>query len=113
MVTQRGLYRWLRLEFGLVGAPTFFQYIMDSALAGEVDVDAYLDDCSCVGADWKACWQCTLRSTCKLADIGLMLNMHKSCFLMDDFGLLGFRVWNGCFSMAEKTLRVWADLQAP
>ena len=41
---QRGLYRWLRLEFGLVGAPAFFQYIMDSALAGEVDVDAYLDD---------------------------------------------------------------------
>ena len=33
-MTQRGLYRWLRLEFGLVGAPAFFQYIMDSALAG-------------------------------------------------------------------------------
>ena len=53
-MTQLGLYRWLRLKFGLVGAPAFFQYIMDLALAGEVDVDAYLDDCSCAGADWKA-----------------------------------------------------------
>ena len=107
---QRGLYRWLRLEFGLVGAPAFFQYIMDSALAGEVDVDAYLDDCSCAGADWKACWRCTLRSMRKLADIGLMLNMRKSRFLVNDFGLLGFRVCDGNFSMAEKTLRGWADL---
>ena len=49
----------------------------------------------------------------KLADIGLMLNMCKSRFLVDDFGLLGFRVCNGYFSMAEKTLRGWADLQVP
>ena len=109
-MTQRGLYRWLRLEFGLVGAPAFFQYIMDSALAGEVDVDAYLDDCSCAGADWKACWRCTLQSMHKLADIGLMLKMRKSRFLVNDFGLLGFCVCDGNFSMAEKTLRGWADL---
>ena len=46
----------------------------------------------------------------KLADIGLMLNMHKSRFLVDDFGLLGFRVCDGYFSMAEKMLHGWADL---
>ena len=46
----------------------------------------------------------------KLADIGLMLNMRKSRFLVNDFGLLGFRVCDGNFSMAEKTLRGWADL---
>ena len=109
-MTQRGLYRWLRLEFGLVGAPAFFQYIMDSALAGEVDVDAYLDDCSCAGADWKARWWCTLQSMRKLADIVLMPNMRKSRFLVDDFGLLGFRACDGYFSMAEKMLRGWADL---
>ena len=104
-MTQWGLYRWLCFEFGLVCTPTFFQYIMDSALAGEVDVDAYLDDCSCAGADWKACWRCTLRSMRKLADIGLMLNMRISRFLVDDFGLLGFRVCDGYFSVGEKTLR--------
>ena len=102
---QQGLYRWLCLEFRLVGATAFFQYIMDSALAGEVDVDAYLDDCSCAGADWKACWWCTLRSMCKLTDISLMLNMCKSRFLVDDFGLLGFRVCNGYFNVAKKMLR--------
>ena len=32
---------------------------------------------------------------------------------MDDFGLLGFHVCNGYFSMAEKMLRGWADLQVP
>ena len=46
----------------------------------------------------------------KLADIGLMLNMRKSRFLVNDFGLLGFRVCDGNFSMAKKTLRGWADL---
>ena len=46
----------------------------------------------------------------KLADIGLMLNMRKSHSLVDDFGLLGFRVCDGYFSMAEKMLHGWADL---
>ncbi|KAK6738459.1 hypothetical protein RB195_020516 [Necator americanus] len=42
--TQRGLYRYNRLPFGVKSAPGIFQQIMDSVICGLEGVAAYLDD---------------------------------------------------------------------
>ena len=86
---------------------------MDSALAGEADVDAYLDDCSCAGFDWHVCWKCTLQAMVKLVEMGLMLNMQKSKLLVDNFELLGLRVYLGHVGIAKKTIQGWVDLLIP
>lgn len=45
MVTQRGMYRWLVMEWGLTGAPGYFQFVVDCVLTDCEGVDAYIDDC--------------------------------------------------------------------
>ena len=42
--THKGLYKYNRLPFGIISAPSIFQKIMDQMLAGLEGTVAYLDD---------------------------------------------------------------------
>lgn len=56
IVTQDGLFRAERMMFGLVGAPMYFQYMMD-VLRGRSTVpnfsmESFFDDSTTHGSDW-------------------------------------------------------------
>ena len=48
--TQRGLYEYLRLPFGVLPAPVVFQKAMDAILQGLPQVSCYLDDILVTGS---------------------------------------------------------------
>jgi len=55
-ITHEGLFRFRRVRFGLASAPSAFQKVMATILAGLLGVQAYLDDVICYGAtqqDWR------------------------------------------------------------
>ena len=49
--THRGLYRYLRLPFGVASAPAIFQKVMDTILQGIPHVICYIDDILVTGAN--------------------------------------------------------------
>ncbi|PIO53517.1 hypothetical protein TELCIR_25146, partial [Teladorsagia circumcincta] len=49
--TQKGLYEYNRIAFGIASAPAIFQKIMETTLAGIEGVVIYLDDITVTGPD--------------------------------------------------------------
>ena len=53
-ITPRGLYQFKMMPFGLCGAPTTFQRMMDQVIRGlHKFANAYLDDLIIFSASWK------------------------------------------------------------
>ncbi len=71
------------MAFGLLGAPMHFQYVIDTLLGREQDLDAvgYLDDITAHGNKWQKVWQDTLRVLRVLTSAGFMVNLRKCKFL--------------------------------
>jgi hypothetical protein len=71
------------MAFGLLGAPMHFQYVIDTILGREKDLDAvgYLDDVTAHGNTWQKVWQDTLRVLRVLTAAGFMVNLRKCKFL--------------------------------
>lgn len=53
--TQRGLFRYNRLPYGVSVAPSIFQETMDKIFVGVKDVHCYLDDILIGGKDFEEC----------------------------------------------------------
>lgn len=58
ITTQKGLFRYCRLPFGITSAPAHFQRAMDQILSGLPGVQCYLDDILCTGATDEEHLQC-------------------------------------------------------
>lgn len=102
--TQRGLYAYNRLPYGVASAPSIFQCTMDMVLQGLEGVVCYLDDILITGKDTNEHLK-NLDSVLKrLEEHGLRLNKEKCSFFQNSVTYLGHVIdAEGLHPIPEKT----------
>lgn len=88
--THRGLLQYTRLPFGIKTAPTIFQQLMDTLLAGIPGVAVYLDDVLIVGVTPEELRERTEAVLQRIQDIGFRLRAEKCSFFLQSVKFLGF-----------------------
>ncbi|CAH8498443.1 unnamed protein product [Dicrocoelium dendriticum] len=109
--THLGLFRYIRMPFGISSAPSIFQRIIDSLVKDIPNTCAYLDDILITGrttAEHLHTLDVVLK---RLSDAGLVLKREKCEFLVPSVQYLGYRLSReGLCPLEEKTK---ALLEAP
>ena len=90
--TQRGLYVYNRLPFGVASAPAIFQRIMDTVLQGIGGVACYIDDILVSSPDEESHTRILQEVFNRLDKHGFRLKKEKCEFLMSSIEYLGHRV---------------------
>ena len=109
--THMGLYRYLRLPFGIASAPAIWQKAMATVLQGCKGVVYYLDDILVTGATREEHTQNLKNVLSRLQKFGLRLNEGKCKFFQTRLEFLGHVVTPTGISPTEQ--RVANILQAP
>ncbi|KAL0148985.1 hypothetical protein M9458_055789 [Cirrhinus mrigala] len=91
-VTHAGVFRYTCMPFGLSSAPSCFQKIMVSVLAGIPGVAIYLDDVVIHGPTPKSHDERLSRVFAALAEHKLTLNAEKSIFSAPTIEYVGFQL---------------------
>lgn len=90
ITTQKGLFRYCRLPFGITSAPAHFQRAMDQILQGLPGGQCYLDDILCTGATDEE-HLCNLDAILqRLQDYGLRVHKDKCKFFQLSVEYLGY-----------------------
>lgn len=87
--TQRGLYEYTRLPFGVASAPSIFQKTMDTILQGMNGVICYLDDILISGKTEEEHLDNLRRVLLKLKEHGIRAKKAKCTFLKTSVRYLG------------------------
>ena len=87
--TQKGLFQYDRLPFGVASAPAIFQRYMDTLLQGIQGVSIYLDDILNAGATVDKNLKTLETVLKKLEDTSLRLNCSKCFFCHSSLEYLG------------------------
>jgi hypothetical protein len=90
--TQRGLFRYNRLPFGVSSAPAIFQRIMDQLIGDLPYVCASMDDILISGRNDDEHLQNVNEVLQRLTGAGLRLNRAKCIFMAPEVIYLGFRI---------------------
>ena len=90
--TQRGLYVYNRLPFGVASAPAIFQRIMDTVLQGIDGVACYIDDILVSSPDEESHRRSLQEVFTRLENHGFRLKRSKCEFLLTSIEYLGHRV---------------------
>ncbi|XP_051788199.1 uncharacterized protein K02A2.6-like [Erpetoichthys calabaricus] len=80
IATNKGLYRYRRLPFGITSAPALFQHAMDQILSGLPGVQCYLDDILVTGRGDKEHMANLDKTLNRLEKYGLRVNKDKCDF---------------------------------
>jgi hypothetical protein len=78
--TQRGLYMYTRMVYGLASAPGLFQRSMETLLSGIEGVSCWLDDICVTGADKETHMNRLNEVLRRLSEAGLRLHKDKCEF---------------------------------
>jgi hypothetical protein len=89
VITPFGLFKFLRMPFGLRNAGSSFQRMMDRVLAGLPFVYCYLDDLHVASPSLEAHRQHLRAVFERLRLFGLVINLEKCVFAVDSFEFLG------------------------
>ena len=109
--TQRGLFRYNRLPFGVSSAPGIFQRAMESLLQGIPNIAIYLDDILISGTSEEEHLKTLEIVLGRLQDAGLKLKRDKCLFMRSSVVYLGYLIdADGLHPMPDK---VKAILEAP
>lgn len=106
-VTHRGLYQYQRMPFGVKSAPSIFQKLMDTLLAGIPGVFTYLDDLVIATSTVEDQLQALSQVFAKLQNFGLKLQLDKCNLFVKSLEFLGHIVdENGIWPNPKRTLAV-------
>ena len=109
--TQKGLYRYLRLPFGVASAQAVFQKAMDALLQGLPHVICYLDDILVMGSTTQEHLQNLAVVLERLSQHGLRLKGEKCSFIQDSVDYLGHHI--DAQGVHSSTSKVEAITRAP
>nr|XP_055061179.1 uncharacterized protein K02A2.6-like [Misgurnus anguillicaudatus] len=102
--TQKGLYIYNRLPYGVASAPAIFQKIMDQILQGMEGVICYLDDILITGKDTKQHMENLEEVLKRLQASNLRVRREKCLFFQSSVSYLGHVIdSDGIHPMKEKT----------
>ncbi len=87
--THKGLYKYLRLPFGISSAPALFQRIMSNVLDGLPRVVSFADDIALTGDNDQDHLQNLSAVLQRLKQHGLRANKSKCAFLQPSVEYLG------------------------
>ena len=90
--THKGLYKLLRLPFGIAPAPAIFQEILDKLVVGIPGVCVYLDDILVMGPSIAEHNHRVRQVLRKLEDAGFRLSAQKCQFSQKEVEFLGHRI---------------------
>ena len=90
--TQKGLFKYLRLPFGVASALALFQQAMDTILQGLSHVICYLDDILITGATHEEHLTNLAEVLSRLSNHGLRLKQEKCSFMQDSIEYLGHHI---------------------
>ncbi|KAK4467570.1 hypothetical protein MN116_000277, partial [Schistosoma mekongi] len=88
--THRGMFQYNRLPFGVKTAPSIFQQLMDTILAGISGVAAYLDDILIVATSPEELHERTITVLQRICENGFRLRREKCQFFLRSVKYLGF-----------------------
>ena len=111
--TQKGLFQYTRLPFGISSAPGIFQRLIESLLQGIPDVVVYLDDILVAGKTETEHLKRLDQVLARLQEAGLRLSKKKCLFMASSVDYLGHRIdAHGLHPLPEK-VRAVEDAPAP
>uniref|UniRef100_H3AL86 ribonuclease H n=1 Tax=Latimeria chalumnae TaxID=7897 RepID=H3AL86_LATCH len=100
--TQRGLFQYNHLSFGMSSAPAIFQWVVDNLLQGIPYICTYLDDIIVLGRE-----QNLNQVLERLSKVGMWLNMDKCTFMEAEVTYLGYHInAEGLQPVAEKACAI-------
>ena len=103
--TQRGLFQYQRLPYGIASAPGIFQRIMEGLLRDIPGVVVYLDDILITGRTDEEHLAALETVLARLEKAGLRLQRKKCYFMMSSVEYLGHRIDSKGLHPTEEKLR--------
>ena len=111
--TQKGLYTYTRLPFGVASAPSIFQRMMESILQGLPHVSIYLDDILVTGKSEEDHLRNLDEVLGRLKAAGLRLKQAKCAFMLPSVEYLGHRISAAGLQPSEEKIRAITKAPAP
>ena len=111
--TQKGLFRYNRLPFGVASAPSIFQRTMKGILRGIKKVCVYIDDILITGSTEQEHLEILSEVFTRLEDAGLRLKRSKCYFLQQSVEYLGHRITSKGIVPTEDKVRAIKNAPAP
>ncbi|XP_066511013.1 uncharacterized protein K02A2.6 [Hoplias malabaricus] len=111
--THRGLFRYLRLPFGITSAPALFQRAMDQILSGLPGVQCYLDDILVTGRNDTEHINNLDRVLGRLEEYGLRVREDKCDFFKSSVEYLGHVIDADGLHTAPSKLKAILDAPVP
>jgi len=93
--TEKGLYQFKVMPFGLQGAPATFSRLMRKVTAGLPNVHNYLDDCLVHTESWDEHLVCLKALLTRLREAGLTAKPSKCQMAFSELEFLGHMVGSG------------------
>ena len=109
--TQKGLYQYNRLPFGVSSAPAIFQRTMESILRGIPNVCIYLDDILLTGSSDKEHYEVLDKVLSRMKEAGIRLKRSKCTFHKPSLEYLGHNI--SCEGLRPTQEKVRAIIEAP
>ena len=111
--TQRGLFKYNRLCFGISSAPGIFQRAMEQLLQGLPGVLCYLDDVLISGSSEKEHWDRLTTVLTKLQEAGLKLRADECSFQVSEVTYLGYLIDKDGIHPTKEKVKAIVDAPAP
>ncbi len=113
-VSPQGKFEYTRMPFGLKGAPTTFQRIMDSLLLEHSEyASSFIDDIAIFSHSWAEHLEHLRNVFLTLNEARLKVKLVKCHFAMHETGFLGHTVGRGTIRPEQTKIDAVANFQRP